>query len=285
MTEGSSWRGLLESCRGWSPPLRWRRPLRRRPNRTSMPASPPRKFSPTPATPATAARGKSSQPVRASCGNIIPPAGGKPRPWPLILPRSAVMPGGPAAAATDLGRGPGGRAGERPRQRPSDVGAGPTLGRRGHGGRGQASSSLRERGSGQSADRCSAGRRARGWSAASCRGDTGTAERCRRLRGIAPRPRRRRIASRFALRACKTSGNRETRLRDLRKLGCLREIEGRYFFSVSASAGAVSSASSRVRRAAIASGSKKASAAAAAAAAASSPSSRATVMSSPRASR
>lgn len=60
---------------------------------------------------------------------------------------------------------------------------------------------------------------------------------------------------------------------------------GRYFFSASASAGEVSSAASCVRRASITSGSKKASAAAVAASAASSPSSRATEMSSPRASR
>ncbi len=61
--------------------------------------------------------------------------------------------------------------------------------------------------------------------------------------------------------------------------------QGRYFFSVSASAGEVSSAASCVRRASTTSGSKKASAAAVAASAASSPSSRTTVTSSPRASR
>jgi len=61
--------------------------------------------------------------------------------------------------------------------------------------------------------------------------------------------------------------------------------QGRYFFSVSESAGEVSSAASCVRRASTTSGSKKASAAAVAASAASSPSSRTTVTSSPRASR
>src|SRR6516164_6337381 len=80
------------SCR-WSSPPRWWRPRRRRPKQTSMPASPPRKFSPTPATRATAARGKSGQPARPSCGNIIPPARGKPRPWPLISPRWVVTRG------------------------------------------------------------------------------------------------------------------------------------------------------------------------------------------------
>src|SRR5262249_48503596 len=93
--------------------------------------------------------------------------------------------GGPTAAAPNLGRGPGGRAGERSRQRPSGGGGGATPTQRGHGGRNQSSSSFRERGSGQSADRCRAGRRQRGWSAASGRGDTGAAEHRRKLRGIA----------------------------------------------------------------------------------------------------
>src|SRR5215471_2788071 len=58
-----------------------------------MPASLPRKSSPTPATPATAVRGKSGRPARPSCGNIIPPARGKPRPWPFISSRSAAIRG------------------------------------------------------------------------------------------------------------------------------------------------------------------------------------------------
>src|SRR5262245_13806137 len=76
-----------------------------------MPASPPRKFSPTPATRATAARGKSGQPVRPSCGNIIPPARGKPRPWRLISPRRAVTRG----RSNSGGRQPWARA-RRPRR-------------------------------------------------------------------------------------------------------------------------------------------------------------------------
>src|SRR5262249_6487193 len=58
-----------------------------------MLASRPRKFSPTPATRATAARGKSGQPARPPCGSISPPARGKPRTWPLISPRLAVIRG------------------------------------------------------------------------------------------------------------------------------------------------------------------------------------------------
>ena len=76
-----------------------------------MPASPPRKFSPTPATRATAARGKSGQPARPSCGNIIPPARGKPRPWRLISPRWAVTRG----RSNSGGRQPWARA-RRPRR-------------------------------------------------------------------------------------------------------------------------------------------------------------------------
>src|SRR5262249_30535293 len=60
---------------------------------TSMQESQPRKYSPTPATPATAVRGKSGQRARLSCENIIPPAPGKRRRWPLILPRSGAKRG------------------------------------------------------------------------------------------------------------------------------------------------------------------------------------------------
>jgi hypothetical protein len=67
--------------------------LRRRPRRTSMPASRPPRFSPIPAMHATAVRGKSRRPMRDSCGNIIPPARGKRPPWRLILPRSALIRG------------------------------------------------------------------------------------------------------------------------------------------------------------------------------------------------
>jgi len=58
-----------------------------------MQESQPRKYSPTPATRATAVRGKLGQRARLSCGNIIPPAAGKRRRWPLILPRSGATRG------------------------------------------------------------------------------------------------------------------------------------------------------------------------------------------------
>jgi len=58
-----------------------------------MHESQPRKYSPTPATRATAARGKLGPRARLSCGNIIPPAPGKRRRWPLILPRSGATRG------------------------------------------------------------------------------------------------------------------------------------------------------------------------------------------------
>src|SRR5262249_50215764 len=128
-------------------PLQWRRLLRRRPKRTSMPASRPRKFSPTLAARATAVRGKSGQPARPSCGNIIPPAGGEPPPRPPISPRAAVVPGrahqgrpptlgaGQAAApGTDQGNGrrtseqgqpsPGAAGAVRPRRPTESVEAG-----------------------------------------------------------------------------------------------------------------------------------------------------------------
>ena len=89
-----SCRELLESCRGLSPPLPQGWPFHRRgPKRTSTRESRRRKFSPTPAARATAVREKSSKPAQHFCGSTTPRVRGKRRPWLLILPRSAVIPG------------------------------------------------------------------------------------------------------------------------------------------------------------------------------------------------
>src|SRR6266446_10061523 len=87
---------------------------RRRPNRISTPASRPRKYSPILATRATAVRGKLGQRARLSCGNIIPPAAGKRRQWPLIWPRSGAMRG-----RSNSGGPPRWARARRPRREPT----------------------------------------------------------------------------------------------------------------------------------------------------------------------
>ena len=85
-----SCRELLESCRGLSSPQGW--PFHRHgPKRTSTRESRQSKFSQTPATRATAVRGKSSRPAQHFCGSTTPRVRGKRRLWSLISPRSAVM--------------------------------------------------------------------------------------------------------------------------------------------------------------------------------------------------
>jgi hypothetical protein len=82
---GSECRGPVELLSGrllpcFRPPLAWRTH-----NRTWTPANPPRRSSRIRVTPAIAARGKSRTQAPRFCGNIIPPACGKPRLWPHIL--------------------------------------------------------------------------------------------------------------------------------------------------------------------------------------------------------
>src|SRR6516164_8198894 len=93
---------------------------------------------------------------------------------------------------------------------------------------GQPSPSLREHGSGQSADLCRAGRRARGSCVASCRGDTGTAERNRRLRGIALRRRWPQNCAPFLLRAFRPAATGKPVCATAHKRGCPRAIGWRF---------------------------------------------------------
>lgn len=83
-----------------------------------MQESQPRKYSPTPATRATAVRGKLGQRARLSYGNIIPPAPGRRRRWPLILPRSGATRG----RSNSGGPRPWARA-RRPRRGPTKAAA------------------------------------------------------------------------------------------------------------------------------------------------------------------
>ncbi len=132
--------------------------------------------------------GKSAAQIFADTCNACHRSPREVRPTSAAFLREHYTTGGRAPHA---GRGPGGLAGSRPRQRPSDARAGSAVARRGHRQRDSASASLRECGSGQSADCCCAGRRCcRDRSAASRRGSTAAAERHRSLRGIAPRRRR-----------------------------------------------------------------------------------------------
>jgi len=83
-----------------------------------MQESQPRKYSPIPATRATAVRGKLGRQARLSCGNIIPPAPGKPRQWPLILPRSGAIRG-----RSNSGGPPRWARARRPRRGPTKAAA------------------------------------------------------------------------------------------------------------------------------------------------------------------